>query len=151
MPFHPVFFMTSTQASVAHKCMKKTSRNISPIFHFNKPLMCLLHLVTMMCCITLLYFVKQKLKVILFFSLSTLILEWQSDGVLISIFASEQEVSRFDSTCWPQPLQVVLACSLHAYVGLIWVLWIPPTVQRHALVRLTDNSKLSVAISELAL
>lgn len=71
MPFHPVFFMTSPQASVAHKCMKKTSKNISPIFHFNKLLMCLLHLVTLMCCITLHYFVKQKLKVIFFFFVNT--------------------------------------------------------------------------------
>jgi len=51
-------------------------------------------------------------------------------GVVVSTVASQQEGSRFDPHLGP--FGVELACSPRVCVGSLRVLWLPPTVQKHA-------------------
>jgi len=51
-------------------------------------------------------------------------------GVVVSTVASQREGSRFNS--WLGPFCVEFACSPRVCVGSLRVLWLPPTVQKHA-------------------
>ena len=51
-------------------------------------------------------------------------------GVVVSTVASQQEGSRFDPHLGPFCVEFV--CSPRVCVGSLWVLRLPPTVQKHA-------------------
>lgn len=68
---------------------------------------------------------------------------------MFSSAASHQEGPEFDSTTCLGPFGVEFTCSPRVCVGTLWVLQLPPTVQRHAVsgVRLTANSKLCIGMN----
>ena len=62
--------------------------------------------------------------------------------------ASQQEGSGFDSTGGLGSFCVEFACSPRVFVGSLWVLRLPPTLQRHACGdRLIGSTKVALGVS----